>query len=121
MKFENMGVFKYSREEGTAAFKMKDQVPEEIKSAREGELMILQQEIVKASGKSKIGNVYRVLVEGKKGKLWYGRNYEMAPDIDGLIYIKCEKGLKVGTMINVKIIRSIQYDLVGVVCDEFGE
>jgi ribosomal protein S12 methylthiotransferase len=120
-KFENMGVFKYSREEGTAAFKMKDQVPEELKSIRKGELMLLQQKIVESAGKSKIGKVYKVIVEGKKGNLWYGRNYEMAPDIDGLVYIKCESELERGTMIDVKIIRSIQYDLLGVVCDELGE
>ncbi|MHC6179637.1 30S ribosomal protein S12 methylthiotransferase RimO [Clostridium sp. JNZ X4-2] len=120
-RFENMGVFKYSREEGTAAFNMKDQVPEEIKSAREGELMLLQQEIVDSIGKNKIGNVYKVLVEGKKGKLWYGRSYAMAPDIDGLVYIKCKNNLQIGTMIDVKIIRSIEYDLLGVVCDEFSK
>lgn len=45
----------------------------------------------------------------------------MAPDIDGLVYIKCESELERGTMIDVKIIRSIQYDLLGVVCDELGE
>lgn len=121
MKFENMGVFKYSREEGTPAFTMKDQVPEEIKSAREGELMLFQQQIVETAGKAKIGNVYKVLVEGRKNDLWYGRNYTMAPDIDGLVYIKSRKDLQIGTMVYVKIIDSIEYDLLGVVCDEFSE
>lgn len=115
MKFDNLGVFKYSKEEGTAAAEMKDQISEEIKSAREGELMILQQQVINSINKRKIGNTYEVIVEGKKGQLWYGRSYEMAPDIDGVIYIKCEKTLKVGTMVNVKITRSLKYDLVGVV------
>lgn len=91
MKFDNLGVFKYSREEGTAAAEMKNQVPEEIKSAREGELMVLQKQVMTSINKSKIGSTYKVIVEGKKGELWYGRSYEMAPDIDGVIYIKCKK------------------------------
>ncbi|OAA82790.1 30S ribosomal protein S12 methylthiotransferase RimO [Clostridium ljungdahlii] len=115
MKFDNLGVFKYSREEGTAAAEMKDQVPEEIKSAREGELMVLQKQVMSSINKSKIGSIYKVIVEGKKGELWYGRSYEMAPDIDGVIYIKCKKALKMGTMVNVKITHSLEYDLVGVV------
>ncbi|AGY77612.1 MULTISPECIES: 30S ribosomal protein S12 methylthiotransferase RimO [Clostridium] len=115
MKFDNLGVFKYSREEGTAAAEMKNQVPEEIKSAREGELMVLQKQVMTSINKSKIGSTYKVIVEGKKGELWYGRSYEMAPDIDGVIYIKCKKTLKIGTMVNVKITHSLEYDLVGVV------
>ena len=115
MKFDNLGVFKYSREEGTAAAEMENQVPEEIKSAREGELMVLQQQIMSSINKSKVGSIYKVIVEGKKGELWYGRSYEMAPDIDGVVYIKCKKTLKIGNMVNVKITHSLEYDLVGVV------
>jgi len=115
MKFDNLGVFKYSREEGTAAAEMENQVPEEIKSAREGELMLLQQQIMSSINKSKVGSIYKVIVEGKKGELWYGRSYEMAPDIDGVVYIKCKKTLKIGNMVNVKITHSLEYDLVGVV------
>ena len=115
MKFDNLGVFKYSREEGTAAAEMENQVPEEIKSAREGELMLLQLQIMSSINKSKVGSIYKVIVEGKKGELWYGRSYEMAPDIDGVVYIKCKKTLKIGNMVNVKITHSLEYDLVGVV------
>ncbi|APM38808.1 30S ribosomal protein S12 methylthiotransferase RimO [Clostridium kluyveri] len=121
IKFDNLGVFKYSREEGTIAYKMKDQVSEELKTAREGELMMLQKHIIYSMQKYKIGNKYKVLVEGKKEGVWYGRNYAMAPDIDGVIYIKSKKELKVGTMIDVKITNSVEYDLVGVVYDESGK
>lgn len=121
IKFDNLGVFKYSREEGTAAFKMENQVSEELKTAREGELMVLQKHIVHSIQKHKVGSKYKVLVEGKKEGVWYGRNYEMAPDIDGVVYIKSKKELKIGTMIDVKIINSTEYDLVGVVCDESGK
>ncbi|MFL0195894.1 30S ribosomal protein S12 methylthiotransferase RimO [Clostridium sp. WILCCON 0269] len=121
VRFDNLGVFKYSQEEGTIACEMKNQIPEELKTAREGELMLLQKQIAQSIQKEKIGSVYNVLVEGKKDNLWYGRNYTMAPDIDGVIYIKSEKELQIGIMINVKIIDSLEYDLVGVVCDEFGK
>ncbi|UZQ51124.1 30S ribosomal protein S12 methylthiotransferase RimO [Clostridium kluyveri] len=121
IKFDNLGVFKYSREEGTIAYKMKDQVSEELRTAREGELMMLQKHIIYSMQKYKIGNKYKVLVEGKKEGVWYGRNYAMAPDIDGVIYIKSKKELKVGTMIDVKITNSVEYDLVGVVYDESGK
>ncbi len=121
IEFDNLGVFKYSREEGTAAFKMENQVSEELKTAREGELMVLQKHIVHSIQKRKIGSKYKVLVEGKKEGIWYGRNYEMAPDIDGVVYIKSKRELKIGTMIDVKVINSTEYDLVGVVCDESGK
>lgn len=121
IKFDNLGVFKYSREEGTIAYRMKDQVSEELKTAREGELMMLQKHIIYSMQKYKIGNKYKVLVEGKKEGVWYGRNYAMAPDIDGVIYIKSKKELEIGTMIDVKITNSVEYDLVGVVYDESGK
>jgi len=121
IEFDNLGVFKYSREEGTIAYRMKDQVSEELKTAREGELMMLQKHIIYSMQKYKIGNRYKVLVEGKKEGVWYGRNYAMAPDIDGVIYIKSKKELEIGTMIDVKITNSVEYDLVGVVYDESGK
>ena len=116
-----MGVFKYSREEGTIACEMKDQISEELKTVREGELMLLQKHIVHSMQKYKIGHRYKVLVEGKKEGIWYGRNYAMAPDIDGVIYIKSKKDLKIGAIIYIKITDSVEYDLVGVVCDEFSK
>ncbi|WP_368487632.1 30S ribosomal protein S12 methylthiotransferase RimO [Clostridium sp. BJN0013] len=118
IKFDNLGVFKYSREEGTIACEMKDQISEELKTVREGELMLLQKHIVHSMQKYKIGHRYKVLVEGKKEGIWYGRNYAMAPDIDGVIYIKSKKDLKIGAIIYIKITDSVEYDLVGVVCDE---
>lgn len=118
MKFDNLGVFKYSREEGTRAYEMEDQVSEELKIAREGEIMVLQKDIVHSIQESKIGNIYKILVEDKKDDMWCGRNYAMSPEVDGTIYIKSKQELKIGTMVYVKIIDSVEYDLVGVVCDE---
>ncbi|MFD3156577.1 30S ribosomal protein S12 methylthiotransferase RimO [Haloimpatiens sp. FM7330] len=116
--FDKLGVFKYSKEEGTPAAEMENQVEESIKEKRQQELMIEQQKVSKEINNKKIGKIYNVLVEGYKDGYWYGRNYEMSPEIDGSIWFKCDKILKEGQFIKLKINKSLEYDLVGVVCDE---
>ncbi len=118
IKFGKLGVFKYSREEGTEAYEMPDQIDDKIKESRYDELMLLQQQISKTMNKNKVGNVYSVAIEGKNDEYWIGRNYEMAPEIDGEIFFKCDKILDIGDFVNVKIVDSLEYDLIGVVCDE---
>ena len=119
IKFDKLGVFKYSREEDTEAFDMPNQVDEKVKIQRQEELMLIQQQISKDVNKSKIGKIYDVVIEGKNDDdFWYGRNYEMAPEIDGEIFFKCDKILNVGNFAKIKIIDSLEYDLIGVVCDE---
>ncbi|UZW12319.1 30S ribosomal protein S12 methylthiotransferase RimO [Clostridium pasteurianum] len=119
IKFDKLGVFKYSREEDTEAFNMPNQIDESVKEQRQEELMLMQQQISKEINKSKIGNIYKVIIEGKNDNdYWYGRNYEMSPEIDGEIFFKCDKILNVGDFTNIKIIDSLEYDLIGVVCDE---
>lgn len=117
-KFDKLGVFKYSQEEGTPAAEMKEQVNEDIKQKREEELMMLQQTISKDINDSKINRTYEVIIEGKDKEVWYGRSREMAPEIDGLIYFESDKNLQIGTMVKVKITNSSEYDLMGVVCNE---
>lgn len=117
-KFGKLGVFRYSQEEGTPAAAMENQIDEEVKKKREEELMLLQQGISKEINASKIGRVYKVIVEGIEEDLWYGRNYEMAPQIDGLVYFESKKVVNRGAMVDVKITDSYEYDLKGVVCDE---
>lgn len=117
-KFGKLGVFRYSKEEGTPAAAMENQIDEEVKKKREEELMLLQQGISKEINASKIGRVYKVIVEGIEEDLWYGRNYEMAPQIDGLVYFESKKVVNKGAMVDVKITDSYEYDLKGVVCDE---
>lgn len=121
IKFDKLGVFKYSQEEGTPAAEMKEQVDEDIKQKREEELMMLQQTISKDINDSKINRAYEVIIEGKEKEAWYGRSREMAPEIDGLIYFESDKKLQVGTMVKVKITNSSEYDLMGVVCNEFSK
>ena len=115
VRFDKLGVFKYSQEEGTEAAEMDNQIDVEIKEAREQELMIIQQSISKEINSNKIGKVYKVLVEGKKDNLWYGRNYEMSPEIDGAVFFESDKTLNTGDIISVKVTQSLEYDLIGVV------
>ena len=68
--------------------------------------------------KLKIGKLYDILVEGYNGEYYYGRSYEMAPDIDASVLFKSSKNINVGELIKVKIIENMDYDLVGVVVDE---
>ena len=117
MKLDKVGVFTYSQEEDTPAALMENQIDEKIKQQREKELMEVQKEISKAINKSKVGRTYKVLVESENSDYFIGRSYEMAPDIDGLIYIK-EKNLHANKFYHVKIKEALEYDLIGVVLNE---
>jgi ribosomal protein S12 methylthiotransferase len=118
IKFDKLGVFKYSQEEGTSAANMSNQVDEKTKYDRERELMLIQQEISKNINDNKVGKVYEVIIEEYKDNLYIGRSYEMAPEIDGYIYFKSDKSLKLGELIKIKITESSEYDLIGVVYNE---
>ena len=117
-KLDNVGVFTYSQEEGTAAAKLPNQVDEEVKIKRKENLMNIQRDIVRDLNELKIGNIYDTIIDGSTGEYYIGRNYEMAPEIDGLIYITKRKVLKKGDIIKVKITNVMEYDLVGDVWDE---
>lgn len=117
MKLDKVGVFTYSQEEDTPAALMENQIDEKIKQQREKEFMEVQKEISKAINKSKVGRTYKVLVESENSDYFIGRSYEMAPDIDGLIYIK-EKNLNANKFYDVKIKEALEYDLIGVVLNE---
>jgi len=117
-KFDKLGVFKYSQEEDTPASVMENQIDEKIKTKRYDELMALQQGISTDINMKKIGNTYDVIVEGYKNKKWFGRSYEMCPEIDGTVYFKSNDDLIIGSIINVEIEDSMEYDLLGVVCYE---
>lgn len=113
VKFDKLGVFIYSQEEGTAAAEMGNQIDEEIKEERYHKLMALQQGISAEINKKKVGRIYEVLVEEKQQGEYIGRSYEMSPEIDGEIFIKCDKIINMGEFINVKIVDALEYDLIG--------
>lgn len=112
MKFEKLGVFKYSREEGTPAYEHKNQISEKEKQRRFNRIMSAQQGISRKINERFKGRVLKMLVE-EKGKGYYiARTEYDAPDIDGLVYIK-GKNLKIGNFYNVKIQDAHEYDLAG--------
>lgn len=134
MEFDRLGVFTYSAEEGTPAAEMEGQVAEEVKIARRNEIMELQQEISAEKAEGRIGKVYEVLVEGtvpvdsvngeafasimevnEDGKKVYiGRTYMDAPDVDGQVFFESDYEIMSGELVEVEIIASDEYDLFGV-------
>lgn len=119
-KFDKLGVFQYSREEGTAAFDMENQIDEEVKEEREAAIMISQQKISKKINEKKIGTVYNVIVDGFDGEYYHGRNYEMAPEVDGEVIFSSNMELKPGDFARVKITHALEYDLIGVMEGELS-
>lgn len=117
-KIDKVGVFTYSREEGTPAAEMKDQISEEIKLLRQNDLMSVQNQISGQINKLKIGKIYDTLVENYNGDNYFGRSYEMAPDIDGIIMFQNNDKLNIGDYVKARIISYTDYDLIGVVSNE---
>ncbi len=113
VKFDKLGVFTYSKEEGTPAALMKGQIKKVVKDQRRDIIMSLQQGISKAANSQKVGRVYDVLVEGLDENGWYGRTAEMAPEIDGLVYIETDEELIAGSYVRTKITEATEYDLYG--------
>ena len=113
-KFEHVGVFTYSREEGTPAYKM-EQIDEQVKLDRYDIIMRDQLGINEEYNEKKLGTVIRVLCEGFDpiSEAYYGRGEADAPDIDGKIYFTGKKGILPGTFVDVEINEVIEYDLCG--------
>lgn len=115
MKFDRMGVFAYSQEEGTAAAKFDAQIDDEVKQDRLDALMTLQQGISLELNKQKIGNTIEVIAEGydEESFLFYGRSRGDSIDVDGKVYFGTEDELAPGDIVNVKILNADEYDLAG--------
>ncbi|MFH1478486.1 MAG: MiaB/RimO family radical SAM methylthiotransferase [Candidatus Omnitrophota bacterium] len=114
IRFERLGLFKYSREESTPAYSFKGQVPEDIKEERFKEAMATQQAISKTINEGLKGKVLKVLVEEESNGDFIGRTEYDAPEVDGLVYIKSKnKKLNIGKFYNARIIDTYEYDLVG--------
>lgn len=111
-KFERLGVFPYSEEEGTySALKLSDNVSEDLKQKRADQIMELQQEISLQNNVDKVGKVVRAIVDRKEDQLYVGRTDADSPEVDGEIFIATNNKLKNGDIINVKITKADVYDL----------
>ena len=113
-KFDRLGAFSYSKEEGTPAEKLPNQIHANTKKSRYNKIMSLQQQIAIEKQKKLIGRKLEVLVETKTfdGKYYVGRSYMDVPDIDGLIYIEMTDELLEGKFVECEIIGANDYDLV---------
>ena len=118
-EFDRLGVFTYSREEDTVAAQMPDQIDEEIKGKYRDELMQLQQEISADRSAAMIGRTVRVMIEGfiPEDNTYVGRSYKDAPNVDGLVFVECDRELMSGDFIDVKITGSTEYDLIGTIVE----
>lgn len=119
-KINYLGVFTYSQEENTPAAIMKDQVEEDIKIARQEAIMLAQRDVCKEFNEKYVGKVFDVIVENENKDFYIGRTKEMCPDIDGLVYIKKNMVLSNGEIVKFKAEEALEYDLIGVVFDEFS-
>ncbi len=114
MRFERMGAFTYSEEEGTySANHYKDDIPEEVKRKRLDELMALQEEIATEINSAKVGQVLRVIIDREEVEYYVGRTQFDSPEVDPEVLIIKNKALNLGEFYNVKITSAQPFDLFG--------
>lgn len=113
-RFDKLGCFAYSKEEGTPAARIKEQIHPMTKKSRYNKIMSLQQEISKENLQKQIGKEVEILIEGKSfdGRTYVGRTYMDVPDIDGIAYLNTDKNLQEGDFVKAKIIDVSNYDLI---------
>lgn len=124
MRFDRLGCFPYSQEEGTKAAEMPDQIDEETKQRRADVIMEQQQIIMAQNNEKMIGKTIEVVTEGfdRYGECYFGRSAADAPDIDGKIFFRSpERKLTSGSFVKVNITETLDYDLIGEIENEFAE
>ncbi|MBR6243034.1 MAG: 30S ribosomal protein S12 methylthiotransferase RimO [Ruminococcus sp.] len=120
VRFDRLGCFPYSQEEGTKSAEFEDQVDEEVRSHR-ADIIMEQQMLISSSNNEKLlGNEYTAVVEGfdKFGECWFGRTPLDAPDIDGKVFFTSPKPLAVGDYVKIRITDTLDYDLIGEVIEK---
>lgn len=118
-KFDRLGAFEFSREEGTAAYKLDNRVPAAVKAERKEEIMQLQQEISLAKNKELIGRKLEVIIEDYDQENYLARSRYDSPEIDNQIYIPIKKQkLEIGEIYQAEIKEAFHYDLIGEIEDE---
>lgn len=115
VRFDRLGCFAYSREEGTKAYDFENQVDESV-SAHRADIIMEQQMLISAENNEKLmGKELTAVVEGfdKFGECYFGRTEADAPDIDGKVFFSSDKPLEIGDFVTIKITDTLDYDLIG--------
>lgn len=110
-KFDRMGAFTYSPEEGTAAFKLEDNVSEEEKNERLNRLVDIQQAISLSLNQAKVGKVFKVLIDRLEGDFWVGRTEFDSPEVDNEVLIPANQDAEIGCFVNAKVTAVEEFDL----------
>src|SRR5690606_40281453 len=112
-RFDRVGIFSYSHEEGTSAHNLVDDVPADIKEQRAQEIMELQQEISLELNQQKLGKVYRTLIDRKEAGRYIGRTEFDSVEVDNEVIVQTDKKLPIGEFVDVKITKAYDFDLEG--------
>ncbi|MEJ8816427.1 30S ribosomal protein S12 methylthiotransferase RimO [Lacibacter sp. H407] len=112
-RFDRVGIFTYSHEEGTSGFDLIDDVPAEEKERRAQEIMGVQQEISFELNQEKVGKTFKTIVDKKEAGRYLGRTEFDSVEVDNEVIIQTDKRLKIGEFVNVKITKAFDYDLEG--------
>jgi ribosomal protein S12 methylthiotransferase len=113
MRFERMGVFTYSHEENTGAYKYDDEISEEEKIRRQQTLMEVQSDISYDINQSRVGEIYRVLIDKFENGNFIGRSQYDSPEVDNEVIIQSEDHIRIGDFVDVRIIEATEFDLIG--------
>lgn len=119
IRFDRLGCFPYSREEGTKSYDFPDQIDEET-AAHRADIIMEQQMLISAENNEKLlGSEFTAVVEGfdRFGECWFGRTENDAPDIDGKVFFSSQRRLSIGEYVKIKITDTLDYDLIGEVID----
>jgi len=112
VRFDRLGVFTYSQEDGTTAFPLGDTMSQDEKERRRALVMKKQQEISRENNEQLLGTTQKVVLDRREGGRYYGRTERDAPEIDNEVIIETERPLEIGTYHTVPIVDTIEYDLV---------
>jgi ribosomal protein S12 methylthiotransferase len=112
-RFDRVGLFTYSHEEGTSAYELEDDVPADEKERRAQEIMEVQQEISYELNRQKVGKVFKTIIDKKEAGRYLGRTEFDSVEVDNEVVIQSSKKLPLGEFMNVKITKAYDYDLEG--------
>ncbi|HLO80540.1 MAG TPA: 30S ribosomal protein S12 methylthiotransferase RimO [Chitinophagaceae bacterium] len=112
-RFDRVGIFTYSHEEGTSAYDLADDIPQEVKEERAREVMEVQQEISYEKNQEKLGKVFKVLIDKKESGRYLGRTEFDSVEVDNEVIVQADRVLKPGEFVHVKITKAYDFDLEG--------